>query len=139
MPHAGYSHDYILSVYDQVQACVDEALKHKHRIVIGGNFNTQLHLGLRGALLHDFWIFLAYMFRLRVANSEQNENSWTFCSSMRVKRRMDFILHSCDLNLTSACACDLLDLGLIIARYMQCLPWKWGLRPGDTHHEEKHV
>lgn len=28
MPRAGYSHDYSRSVYDQVQACVDEALTH---------------------------------------------------------------------------------------------------------------
>ena len=90
MPHAGYSHEYLLSVHDQVQACVDEALKHNDRVIIGGDFNTQLHLGPRGVLLHE----LVSMFGLRVANSEQNEDSWTFCSSMDVRRQIDFIMHS---------------------------------------------
>lgn len=107
MPHAGYSHEYLMSVYDQLQACVEEAVQHKYKIVVGGDFNTQLNVGARGSLLHEF----AAMFDLFVANSDTSSANWTFSSSMGVRRRIDFILHSANLNLQDANASDDIDLG----------------------------
>ena len=38
-------------------------------------------------------------------------DTWTFCSSMGIKRRIDFIASSRSLSLSSSSATNLLDLG----------------------------
>ena len=72
---------------------LDEAKRLHYKIIVGGDLNTELHVGHRGNLLDEF----ACMWRLQVANGENHDDSWTFCSSLGVRRTIDFILqrHEC--------------------------------------------
>ena len=89
VPHAGYPDDDLQRVYDQLHHVLDEARTKSHGVFVGGDFNTQLHVGTRGGLLQH----LLHMYQLYVADGG-TEHAWTVCSSMGVRRRIDFILHT---------------------------------------------
>ena len=107
MPHMGYPHHELQTVYDQLHLILDGAARVGAQVVVGGDFNTQLHVGHRGEVLEHF----CTNFGLHVANDDDDliEN-WTFRSSLGVRRRIDFILYSSSFSLASSCATDILDL-----------------------------
>ena len=78
------------------------ACKDGRQTILGGDFNLQLQLGNRGDQIDA----LANAFGLTIANDDEHHSpaaeTWTFCSSMGMKRRIDSIPCS------SSC---LLDLG----------------------------
>ena len=69
---------------------MEQARRLQFGLVVGGDFNTQLHVGFRGSLLND----LVDRLELQIANDDVNhdphKDTWTFESSMGVRRRIDF-------------------------------------------------
>eukprot|EP00439_Symbiodinium_sp_Y106_P004000 s2119_g1.t1 len=102
MPHAGYPHDDLCKMYDQLQWILADAHKRKYAFVNGGDFNTQWNVGLRGEMIREF----SQMFGLCLANLEQLPESWTFRSSAGIKRQIDFILFNSELCCETAGAVD---------------------------------
>jgi hypothetical protein len=88
-----------------------DAQRRKHLVVVGGDFNAQLGIGLRSDLLYS----LVDNFHLEIGNADTNHtkgmSTWTFCSSMGVKRRIDYILFSKQFSFMECHACDKFDLG----------------------------
>ena len=110
-PHMGYSNHDLYRYYDQLTWVLDDARRQSRTIVVGGDFNTQLNVGLRGDCLAD----MARNFHLQITNDDThhdpNKETWTFCSSMGVRRRIDFILCSMSFSLQQSFATDDVDLG----------------------------
>ena len=79
--------------------------------IVGGDFNTQLRVGLRGQMLED----LLHSFAFEVANGQSEmqdaDDIWTFRSSTGIKRRIDFVLYSSRLSCFAGHATNDLDLG----------------------------
>ena len=90
MPHAGYPHEDLCSVYEQLHCVLTETLSLGHATVVGGDFNSQLRVGRRGDMLQK----LSSMFSLQVANEACGPDAWTFHSSAGETRQIDFILFS---------------------------------------------
>ena len=84
-----------------------------------GKFKSVFGGGPTTVLTHSFTLVRVVLFHMNwhicldYARPTPNKmkTSWMFCSSVGVKQQIDFILRSCDLNLTNVCASDLLDLG----------------------------
>ena len=110
-PHMGYSNHDLYRYYDQLAWVLDDARRQGRTIVLGGDFNTQLNVGIRGDFLAD----LAKNFDLQITNDDghhdPNKATWTFCSCMGVRRRIDFILCSMSFSLLRSFATDDVDLG----------------------------
>ena len=53
----------------------------------------------------------AHMFSMVIAHAKQEHDNWTFCRSMGVRRRLDVVRCSANLNVRHGGATDLLDLG----------------------------
>ena len=47
-PHAGYPNVDLDFFYDQLRVCLEEAWRMGHTIIVGGDFNTQVGVGIRG-------------------------------------------------------------------------------------------
>lgn len=58
------------SVYDMLHAVLDEARRLQYKTIVGGDFNTELHVRHRGNFVDE----LACMWRLQVANYESHDN-----------------------------------------------------------------
>ena len=95
------------TVYDMLHVVLDEAARLHYKMIVGGDFNTELHVGLRGNFLDVF----ACMWRLQVANCENHDDCWTFCCSLGVERPIDFILHGMNVSILSCSIWDAFDLG----------------------------
>ena len=110
-PHMGYSNHDLHRYYDQLAWVLDDARRQGRTIVLGGDFITQLNVGIRGDCLAD----LAKNFDLQITNDDghydPNKATWTFCSCMGVRRRIDFILCSMSFSLLQSFATDDVDLG----------------------------
>ena len=110
-PHAGYSADDFNAFFEQVHVAILGACKDGRQTILGGDFNLQLQVGNRVDQIDA----LANAFGLTIANDDEHHSpaaeTWTFCSSMGVKRRMDFILCSSSLPLAASHPSCLLDLG----------------------------
>ena len=91
VPHAWYSWDDLHLTYDHLRNAMTWSCRYSSKIIIGGDFNTQLDVGYRGRLLQKF----ANEYKLLFGN-EQIGASWednlTFFSSLGRKRQIDFIL-----------------------------------------------
>ena len=78
-------------------------------MIIGGDFNTQISVGIRGILLEQF----AQEFGLCITNGTipENINDWTFRSSMGTKRRLDYVLASNCFSIKESGPSEILNLG----------------------------
>ena len=99
--------ELLLGGHCMLHVVLDEAERLHYKIIVGGDFNTELHVGHRGNFLDEF----ACMWRLQVANYENHDNCWTFCSSLGVRRTIDYILHGMNVNILKCSISDALDLG----------------------------
>ena len=94
LPHAGNSVEVVEATYNQLHMAAEEASRSGRVLVIGGDFTRQLEIGTKGDQLAAF----ASSFNLYVDNEPKEdqsfEDTWTFCSSMQIKRCIDFILAS---------------------------------------------
>ena len=111
-PHAGarYTAEDLQAFYDQLSYIVSDGHVRGYKTIIGGDFNTQFGVGPRGAALAEF----ADAYHLRATNSSGNgcsDESWTFCSYLGVKRRLDYILVSDDTLVVEAGPSGYIDLG----------------------------
>ena len=92
LPHTGYSMEDLRILYNIPNIVLNEIKYLYYKIIVGGDFNTELHVGYCGNFLDEF----ACIWRLQVANYENHDNCWIFCSSLGVRRTIDLILH--DMN-----------------------------------------
>ena len=99
--------ELLLGGHCMLHVVLDEAERLHYKIIVGGDFNTELHVGHRGNFFDEF----ACMWRLQVANYENHDNCWTFCSSLGVRRTIDYILHGMNVNILKCSISDALDLG----------------------------
>ena len=53
MPHAGYPDELLETTYDQLRTALTQERRANLKIVVGGDFNTVLDAGRRGALLQE--------------------------------------------------------------------------------------
>ena len=68
LPHMGYpQEDYDVAV-EQIKCVLGEARQKQRRIILGGDFNSQLGVGIRGETLHE----LQNSFALIVANANDD-------------------------------------------------------------------
>ena len=75
-------------MYDQLHWILADAQKMQYAFVIGGDFNTQWNVGVRGDMIREF----SHMFGLCLANHEQLPESWTFRTSAGICRFHPFQL-----------------------------------------------
>ena len=84
-PHAGYPRETLEHFCDLLHGCMEEVRRFQFGLVVGGGFNTQLHLGFRGSLLNDL-VDAFESFEFQIANDDNNHDfhmdMWTFESSM---------------------------------------------------------
>ena len=110
VPHAGFSLEFLEQTYDQLHQALTNANRTGHTIVIGGDFNSQWGIGLRGQKMAE----MAAAFNLSLVNGNGNgrdEDSWTFRSSLGYLRRIDFIFASSSLHSLAHGTSNHLDLG----------------------------
>ena len=110
LPHCGYAIQDFDDVYDKLDQSLASNVHQNPKIIIGGDFNTQVNTGYRGQRMAE----LAATYNLTVSNGDghgSSETQWTFRSSLNVIRRIDFILVSTATPIISACATALLDIG----------------------------
>ena len=108
-PHAGYKIEDLQSFYDSLCFITSDARAKGYISILGGDFNTQLDVGLRGSLLNEY----ANAYDLSIANSAGSgytSDSWTFCSSVGVKRRLDYIMASSGLQVVSCSPSNSIDM-----------------------------
>ena len=48
MPHCGYTQDEFDETYDQLRCISGKAQTQRRRLIIGGDFNSQINVGYRG-------------------------------------------------------------------------------------------
>ena len=108
-PHAGYPVEDFDTTFDQLRCVLQEGRNLKRRLVVGGDFNSRLNVGVRGAALEN----LSNTFGLQITNNCVNdcENHWTFSTSLGEKRRIDFIMASRSLTIKNSKATNEIDLG----------------------------
>ena len=108
-PHAGYDVEVLDESYEGLFKALTVCYRSGHKIIVGGDFNTQLDVGDRGRRLGE----LTAAFNLDVLNSVGaglSDDQWTFKSALGVCRRIDFILASRSIG-NDAWADNLLDWG----------------------------
>ena len=64
MPHCGYSVEHFEDTFDQLRCVLDQAIHQRRRIILGGDFNSQLRIGHRSAHLDN----LVSSFGLHIMN-----------------------------------------------------------------------
>ena len=110
MPHAGFPTDLLESTYAKIRKLVAEANRCRMRVVVGGDFNSVEHSGMRGRLLDQF---LAH-FNLKILNkwnADDNwEDVWSFCNSSNAKRKIDYIISKSTCIVSKASASNALGL-----------------------------
>ena len=108
-PHAGYSFDDLQRLYFTLTDILKRARQANYHVILGGDFNTVLNAGDRGALLND----ITREFKLQVVNDPEKisfEDRWTFQSCLGTRRQIDYIFCSSKLAVKygqSTCALDL--------------------------------
>jgi len=110
MPHAGYHIDILNSTYDLLMKTSTAATRRGHSLVIGGDFNAQPGVGIRGWNLVNF----EAAFDLNIANAHKNaeeDDMWTFRGILGALRRIDFILVPDNYLVSAAHASSDIDLG----------------------------
>ena len=109
VPHCGYSAYHLEQTYEQLRCTVSEAYRKKRAVIIGGDFNTVVNVGIRGILLEQF----VQEFSLCNTNGTipENNEDWTFCSCMGIKRRLDYVLSSNCFVVKESGPSNILNLG----------------------------
>ena len=109
LPHMGYPVSEFDETFDQLRCVIDEGRRCRKSLIVGGDFNSQLGVGARGAALAE----LQHSASLNVLNDADApwENQWTFRSCLGDKRKIDFLLASTPLIFSGVHATSELDLG----------------------------
>jgi exonuclease III len=76
LPHCGYTEQEYDTSIDQLKCILGEAKQKQRRIILGGDFNSQIGVGIRGATLHE----IQSSYGLILTNDSINpwEEQWTF-------------------------------------------------------------
>ena len=78
-------------MYDSLSHIVSAAIEKGFELIVGGDFKSQLGVGMRGTMFLEF----AAVFGLNITNDKDDytmERDWTFCNYTGIKRRLDYIL-----------------------------------------------
>ena len=109
MPHCGYDFSVFEETYDQLRCALDQISRKKRRVLLGGDFNTTLNVGIRGLHLHN--LVNGYGLKITNALNDPWTDQWAFKSMLGDLRKIDFVLVSKVMDVHSAKASDELDLG----------------------------
>ena len=85
-----------------------QAQTQHRRLIIGGDFNTQLGIGIRGDMLNQ----IQSGYSIKCANNSDIpwEHQWTFCSALGAKRKIDFVFVSNTFQTADTTASSDIDL-----------------------------
>ena len=96
---------------EQFHSALHGAYENGRSVIFGGDLNLQIDSGKRGEQFAN----LCSGFRLIITNDDDHHDplvdTWTFCRSVGIKRRIDFITSSRSVCLLGSSATDLLNLG----------------------------
>ena len=108
-PHAGNPKQDFDDTFDQLRYVLQQGKNLKRRLVVGGDFNYQLDNSVRGVALRN----LSNACGLNITNERTNEweNDWTFCNSMGITRKTDFVMASRSLIVKNSSASIDIDMG----------------------------
>ena len=120
VPHCGYDIEHFNETFDQLRYFASVGRKKGRRLVIGGDFNTQIGIGSRGECLDEF----VRTFCLTIANKNNApwDDQWTFSSSLGDKRKIDFIIVSSAFQSIEGKAVNDINLGSdhrVVRGYLQ--------------------
>ena len=91
VPHASYLFPEFEHLIDLAMDLISKAHQLHFHVMIGGDFNCQLDVGIRGSRLRE----MSAICHLRIANELSDgadcSDIWMFESSMGVRRQLDFI------------------------------------------------
>ena len=80
------------------------------RVVVGGDFNTVKHYGMRKRLLDQFLAQFNFKILNKWNEDDNWKDAWRFYSSSNVKRRIDYIISSSSCIVSKASASNALRL-----------------------------
>lgn len=92
MPHCGYPDQDLENAHDQLRSTLAPAQTQQRRLIVGGDFNSQIGIGMRGDMLQQ--IQTGYNLKLTNNSDTPWENQWICCSALGTKRKIDFIFAS---------------------------------------------
>ena len=134
LPHCGFGNDALTNCYTELGEAVQKQKRAGRHIIIGGDFNTQVSLGVRGESLAQF----VAENRLTICNDREElpwDKIWTFRSSLGTTRQLDYILTSEHIETSNEEATPHLDLGSDhrAVRLQAQFPHKLEERPRTAH------
>ena len=89
-PHLGYGEASLQLLYTTLSGLAEEARSAGKRVIIGGDFNTQLIVGVRSESMGNF----ASEHHLSITADGVDlpwDRTWTFRSSLGNKRQLDYV------------------------------------------------
>ena len=109
VPHCGYDIEHFNETFDQLRCFASAGRRKGRRLVIGGDFNTQIDIGERGECLNEF----VRTFCLTIANKSTTpwDDQWTFRSCLGDTRKIAFITVSSAFQCIDGKAVSEIDLG----------------------------
>ena len=107
LSHAGHSIKDLRILYNILNIVLNKIEYLHYKIIVVWDFNTELHVGYWGNFLDKF----ACIWRMQVANYENHDNCWIVCSSLGIRRTIDFILHGMNVNFFKGSISGAFDLG----------------------------
>ena len=107
-PHCGYDWEHFERTCEQLLCVLDQAQKLKRKLIVGGDFNLQLGVGVRG---DEFQNIVDGVGLLTTNESDTPwENQWTFESTVGVRRKLDYIMVSRSFQFVRSSASNQLNL-----------------------------
>ena len=109
LPHCGYPQEDFDTSMEQIKVTIGTARRQQRKCILGGDFNSQIGVGVRG----DALLELQSSFGLKLLNAVDDpwEKQWTFISTLSVKRKIDFLFASSAFGPNSAEAVSSINLG----------------------------
>ena len=110
VPCGGHDWQEVEAFYEELRILMDGAVRHGMRIILAGDFNTEVGRGERGMALQN--ILSGY--GLMIFNQSGNdgiERFWTHKSSTGILRQIDFIIGDINFEIKDSFASKTLDLG----------------------------
>ena len=111
VPHAGYPFPEFEHLIDLAMDLISKAHQLHFHVMIGGHFNCQLDVGIRGSRLREMCVICYLRIANELLDGADCSDIWTFESSMGVRRQLDFILASAKLPVIITEATRAIDMG----------------------------
>ena len=110
LPHCGYGAEEAERVYEMLEEQIESARRRGYKVIVGGDFQTELNNGDRGERLQSF----AACNQLEMTHGREGDawgDTWTFISNLGRRRCIGYILVDGRLKIRQSRAVDELQLG----------------------------